>query len=163
MKTKFLFKINLTTIGQCLATTKSIPYEYFLNCDKKSHPGPAVSTPCWTPPTQRTTSPSSPPYRNISPPPGAPSTLTYRCSLSCFQVTISLIVSWACSNGLVHLQLFLIFVREWCHDFLFYFLAGLYFCFNRLTDANIFIIMYGVTSIYFAVRISVHFLHLYVL
>lgn len=30
-------------------------------------------------------------------------------------------------------------------------LAGLYFCFNRLTDSNIFIIMYGVTSIYFAV------------
>ncbi|XP_064597745.1 dolichyl-diphosphooligosaccharide--protein glycosyltransferase subunit STT3A-like [Liolophura sinensis] len=32
----------------------------------------------------------------------------------------------------------------------FMFPAGLYFCFNRLTDANIFIIMYGVTSIYFA-------------
>ena len=32
------------------------------------------------------------------------------------------------------------------------FLAGLYFCFKKLTDANIFIIMYGVTSIYFAVR-----------
>jgi len=29
--------------------------------------------------------------------------------------------------------------------------AGLYFCFKKLTDANIFIIMYGVTSIYFAV------------
>ncbi|XP_036357672.1 dolichyl-diphosphooligosaccharide--protein glycosyltransferase subunit STT3A isoform X1 [Octopus sinensis] len=32
----------------------------------------------------------------------------------------------------------------------FLFPAGLYFCFSRLTDANIFIIMYGVTSIYFA-------------
>lgn len=32
----------------------------------------------------------------------------------------------------------------------FMFPAGLYFCFSRLTDANIFIIMYGVTSIYFA-------------
>ena len=32
----------------------------------------------------------------------------------------------------------------------FLFPAGLYFCFKQLTDANIFIIMYGVTSIYFA-------------
>jgi len=31
--------------------------------------------------------------------------------------------------------------------------AGLYFCFKKLTDANIFIILYGVTSIYFAVSI----------
>ena len=34
----------------------------------------------------------------------------------------------------------------------FMFPVGLYYCFSRLTDANIFIIMYGVTSIYFAVR-----------
>ena len=32
--------------------------------------------------------------------------------------------------------------------------AGLYFCFKKLTDANIFIIMYGVTSIYFAVSLD---------
>jgi len=32
----------------------------------------------------------------------------------------------------------------------FLFPAGLYFCFKQLTDANIFIILYGVTSIYFA-------------
>jgi len=32
----------------------------------------------------------------------------------------------------------------------FMFPAGLYFCFKKLTDANIFIIMYGITSIYFA-------------
>lgn len=32
----------------------------------------------------------------------------------------------------------------------FMFPAGLYFCFSKLTDANIFIILYGVTSIYFA-------------
>lgn len=36
----------------------------------------------------------------------------------------------------------------------FMFPVGLYYCFYKLTDANIFIIMYGVTSIYFAV--SVH-------
>lgn len=36
----------------------------------------------------------------------------------------------------------------------FLFPAGLYFCFSKLTDANIFIIMYGVTSIYFAVSIG---------
>lgn len=33
----------------------------------------------------------------------------------------------------------------------FLFPAGLYFCFKQLTDANIFLILYGVTSIYFAV------------
>ncbi|EFA03010.1 dolichyl-diphosphooligosaccharide--protein glycosyltransferase subunit STT3A [Tribolium castaneum] len=32
----------------------------------------------------------------------------------------------------------------------FLFPAGLYFCFSQLTDANIFMILYGVTSIYFA-------------
>ncbi|XP_064480246.1 dolichyl-diphosphooligosaccharide--protein glycosyltransferase subunit STT3A-like [Ornithodoros turicata] len=32
----------------------------------------------------------------------------------------------------------------------FMFPVGLYFCFSRLTDANIFIILYGITSIYFA-------------
>ncbi|EEB10882.1 Dolichyl-diphosphooligosaccharide--protein glycosyltransferase subunit STT3A, putative [Pediculus humanus corporis] len=32
----------------------------------------------------------------------------------------------------------------------FLFPAGLYFCFSKLTDANIFLILYGVTSIYFA-------------
>lgn len=34
----------------------------------------------------------------------------------------------------------------------FLFPVGLYFCFSKLTDANIFVILYGVTSIYFAVR-----------
>lgn len=29
--------------------------------------------------------------------------------------------------------------------------AGLYYCFSKLTDQNIFIILYGVTSVYFAV------------
>uniref|UniRef100_A0A1B6DKE0 Dolichyl-diphosphooligosaccharide--protein glycosyltransferase subunit STT3A n=1 Tax=Clastoptera arizonana TaxID=38151 RepID=A0A1B6DKE0_9HEMI len=32
----------------------------------------------------------------------------------------------------------------------FMFPVGLYFCFSKLTDANIFLILYGVTSIYFA-------------
>ncbi|XP_044751464.1 dolichyl-diphosphooligosaccharide--protein glycosyltransferase subunit STT3A [Coccinella septempunctata] len=32
----------------------------------------------------------------------------------------------------------------------FLFPAGLYFCFNQLSDANIFIILYGISSIYFA-------------
>jgi len=35
----------------------------------------------------------------------------------------------------------------------FLFPAGMYFCFSKLSDANIFIILYGITSIYFAVRI----------
>lgn len=37
----------------------------------------------------------------------------------------------------------------------FLFPAGLYFCFKQLTDANIFMILYGVTSIYFAVSLNV--------
>lgn len=36
------------------------------------------------------------------------------------------------------------------HILLFLFPAGLYFCFKRLSDATIFIIMYGLTSMYFA-------------
>lgn len=36
----------------------------------------------------------------------------------------------------------------------FLFPAGLYFCFSKLTDANIFIILYGVLSIYFAVSLN---------
>ncbi|XP_065194115.1 dolichyl-diphosphooligosaccharide--protein glycosyltransferase subunit STT3A-like [Sycon ciliatum] len=36
------------------------------------------------------------------------------------------------------------------HLLAFLFPAGLYFCFSQLTDANIFIILYGVTSVYFA-------------
>jgi dolichyl-diphosphooligosaccharide--protein glycosyltransferase len=38
------------------------------------------------------------------------------------------------------------------HILVFFFPVGLYYCFNRLTDANIFIICYGITSVYFAVR-----------
>ena len=30
--------------------------------------------------------------------------------------------------------------------------AGIYYCFSRLTDHNIFIILYGIFSVYFAVR-----------
>ncbi|KAN0047997.1 hypothetical protein ACTA71_002388 [Dictyostelium dimigraforme] len=36
------------------------------------------------------------------------------------------------------------------HILVFLFPAGLYFCFQKLTDANIFLILYGVTSIYFS-------------
>lgn len=44
----------------------------------------------------------------------------------------------------------------WCSFYfdlqlhMFMFPVGLYYCFSKLTDANIFIIMYGITSIYFA-------------
>ena len=30
--------------------------------------------------------------------------------------------------------------------------VGMYYCFSKLTDANIFIILYGITSLYFSVR-----------
>ncbi|EPS67017.1 hypothetical protein M569_07758, partial [Genlisea aurea] len=36
------------------------------------------------------------------------------------------------------------------HVLLLFFPAGLYFCFKRLSDATIFIVMYGLTSMYFA-------------
>lgn len=36
----------------------------------------------------------------------------------------------------------------------FMFPVGLYFCFTKLTDENIFIILYGVLSIYFAVSLT---------
>lgn len=36
------------------------------------------------------------------------------------------------------------------HILLLLFPAGLYFCFKRLSDATIFIVMYGLTSMYFA-------------
>lgn len=36
------------------------------------------------------------------------------------------------------------------HCLVFLFPAGLYFCFRKLSDANIFIILYGITSVYFA-------------
>ena len=41
----------------------------------------------------------------------------------------------------------------------FLFPVGLYYCFKSLTDLNIFIILYGVTSIYFAV--SIFFINLF--
>jgi dolichyl-diphosphooligosaccharide--protein glycosyltransferase len=31
--------------------------------------------------------------------------------------------------------------------------AGLYFCFTNLSDANIFVIIYGITAVYFAVSL----------
>lgn len=37
------------------------------------------------------------------------------------------------------------------HFLVYHFPVGLYFCFKNLTDANIFIILYGITAIYFAV------------
>jgi len=36
------------------------------------------------------------------------------------------------------------------HILVFFFPVGLYYCFRNLTDANIFIICYGITSVYFA-------------
>ena len=36
------------------------------------------------------------------------------------------------------------------HILLFLFPAGLYFCFKRLSDATIFLVMYGLTNMYFA-------------
>eukprot|EP01132_Coremiostelium_polycephalum_P009021 gene9021-11049_t len=36
------------------------------------------------------------------------------------------------------------------HILVFLFPAGLYFCFSKLSDANIFLILYGITSVYFS-------------
>lgn len=56
--------------------------------------------------------------------------------------------SWSSFYFDLHIQVFL-------------FPVGLYFCFSKLTDANIFVILYGVTSIYFAVRIFTFFIIVY--
>lgn len=42
----------------------------------------------------------------------------------------------------------------------FMFPAGLYFCFKQLSDANIFMILYGITSIYFAVSYLIFIIRL---
>lgn len=103
--------------------------------------GQAVSTPCLTPPMQKTTFPSLPLSRSISQPPGPPTILTCSCWSLCFQASVSsrnlpsrIIISLSC----------LIFTVV---SFL---PVGLYYCFSNLSDARIFIIMYGVTSMYFS-------------
>jgi dolichyl-diphosphooligosaccharide--protein glycosyltransferase len=40
------------------------------------------------------------------------------------------------------------------HALVFLFPVGLYYCFRKLNDANIFVICYGITSVYFAVRVN---------
>lgn len=42
-------------------------------------------------------------------------------------------------------------------NFLYSITVGLYYCFNNLSDARIFIIMYGVTSMYFSAVMVCHF------
>ena len=92
-------------------------------------------THCWTLPMLKTTFPSLPLSVSISLPLGPPSISTCNCWCSCFLVCV------ACKGG-----------GEHCLDIQVN-AVGLFFCFSKLTDQNIFIILYGLTSVYFAVSL----------
>lgn len=102
--------------------------------------GQAVSTPCLTPPMQKTTFPSLPLSQSISQPPGPPIILIFSCWSLCFQAS-------AASVGTCRITICLSSMMDTVFSFL---TVGLYYCFSNLSDARIFIIMYGVTSMYFS-------------
>ena len=89
----------------------------------------------------RTTSPSLPLSVSTSRPPGPHSTLTSSCMSSCSQVTPSVPSRHVPPSPSLPPSPPPSLLPT----------VGLYFCFTKLTDQNIFIILYGVTSIYFAV------------
>ena len=105
---------------------------------------------------QRTTSQSLPLSPSISQPRGLPTILTCSCLFSCFQVNISLkeehvSCKHVISEATLHRLFFFSANRNMIFKFwLYYSTVGLYYCFNNLSDARIFIIMYGVTSMYFS-------------
>lgn len=114
--------------------------------------GPVVSTPCLTPPMPRTTFPSSPPSLSTSPRPGPRTILTSSCWSSCSQASVHSAETQ--SNNRFRLHGHSIFNANQAHSstvtFSLFLSVGLYYCFNNLSDARIFIIMYGVTSMYFS-------------
>lgn len=79
---------------------------------------------------------------STSPRPGPHTTLTFSCLSSCFQASVRSVLlkpvftEWHVLSWFTVASLFLT--------------VGLYYCFNNLSDARIFIIMYGVTSMYFS-------------
>ena len=95
----------------------------------------------WTLAMPRTIFPSLHLFLSISLLPGLLSTLICICSLSCFQVSV-ILKSWPVT---------------WSVLVYFLFSVGMYYCFTKLTEQNIFVIMYGITSIYFAVSIVLSF------
>lgn len=103
---------------------------------QKLPPGLAVSTVCWIRHTLRIIFLLLQVFLNINRPHGLHFTLICKYWSSFFQVTFF-------SNWSTILYKTILIS------------AGMYFCFKKLTDANIFIIMYGVTSIYFAVSLIV--------
>lgn len=84
------YKTFLETLPCCIFVLLHFGLSYFvlgLPQVKYLH-GLVVSTPCWTPPMPKTTSPSSPRSLSTSPLPGPPTILTCSCWFSCFQVSL---------------------------------------------------------------------------
>lgn len=107
--------------------------------------GQVVFTPCLTRPMQKTTFPSLPLCQSTSQPPGPHTILISSCWCLCFQASV---VSGGTCQYISCLSCMVVTV---CFFFVFFFVTvGLYYCFSNLSDARIFIIMYGVTSMYFS-------------
>lgn len=69
------------------------------------------------------------------------------CLWSWLLSMVMLYCPWSCCT--VYGHAILCCVKYYC----IYGLVGLFFCFSKLTDQNIFIILYGLTSVYFAVSL----------
>ena len=146
-------------IWSSLSLDCHLPKVYFPQV--KSLHGLVVSTLCWTPPMRRTTFPSSPLSLSISPRPGPHTTLIFSCWSSCSQASAhsaethsnKRFILWWCRFFFLckwSTQLSLSLLRLWLTGAFPLLAVGLYYCFNNLSDARIFIIMYGVTSMYFS-------------
>ncbi|PIO24808.1 hypothetical protein AB205_0009630, partial [Aquarana catesbeiana] len=100
--------------------------------------GLAVSTPSWIRLMPRTIFLSLRPFRSISLPPGPLTTLTCSSLSSCRNLMRFTPFKKKKLGILADIYSVLSLV------------VGLYYCFSNLSDARIFIIMYGVTSMYFS-------------
>lgn len=132
------------------ALDHQLPKVYFPQV--KSLHGLVVSTLCWTPLMRRTTFPSSPLSLSISPQPGPHTTLTFSCWSSCSQASAHSAETHSKKRFILwwSTQLSVSLLRLWLTVTFPLLTVGLYYCFNNLSDARIFIIMYGVTSMYFS-------------
>lgn len=102
----------------------------------------------------RTTFPSSPLSLSTSPRLGPRTTLTSSCWSSCSQASVPSTVTQSNRFRLHGHSMFNVnqtqLLSFWLTVAFSFLTVGLYYCFNNLSDARIFIIMYGVTSMYFS-------------
>lgn len=47
------------------------------------------------------------------------------------------------------------------HILMFFFPVGMYYCFTKLNDANVFVVCYGITAVYFAVSFPVYYIYFF--